>query len=106
MGMFPIVEGRGVLAFVLVRDERTANRLIELNGWGRISPLEGICEDVSSAEDKGKKIQSGEHPQWTKAQLEALVRSRFGDVDMSMLAIEDFGNPPDVLDRARSLYLE
>mmetsp|Transcript_9019 Transcript_9019/g.24994 ORF Transcript_9019/g.24994 Transcript_9019/m.24994 type:complete len:310 (-) Transcript_9019:397-1326(-) len=101
--LFPIVEARGVLAFVLVRDECTANRLLELNGWGRISPLEGICEDVSDAKDK-EKIPQWKAPEWTKAQLEALVRSRFRDVDMSILRIDDFGNPWDVLEQAHRLY--
>lgn len=101
--LFPIVKGQGVLAFVLVRDEGTANRLLGLNGWGRISPLEGICEDVSDADAK-EKIPQWRPPEWTKTQLEALVRSRFGDVDMSVLAVDDFENPLDVLDRACSLY--
>jgi hypothetical protein len=101
--LFPIVKGHGVLAFVLGRDGGTANRLLGLNGWGRISPLEGICEDVSDV-DANEKIPLWRPPKWTKTQLEALVRSRFGDVDISLLAIDDFENPLDILDRAFSLY--
>jgi hypothetical protein len=87
----------------LVRDEGTANLLLRLNGWGRISPLEGICEDVSDAGAK-EEIPQWRPPEWTQAQLEALVRSRFGDVDMGMIALEELGNPLDVLDRASDLY--
>lgn len=104
--LFPIVEGQGVLAFVLVRDESTVNRLLALNGWGRISPLEGICKDVSKADDK-EKIPQWRTPKWTKTQLEALVRSRYGDdVDMGRIVLENesAGNPFDVLQRARKQY--
>ena len=52
--LFPIVEGYSVLAFVLVRDEHTANRLPKLNGWGRIAPLEEMCKDISKG--VGEKI--------------------------------------------------
>jgi hypothetical protein len=104
--LFPIVEGQGVLAFVLVRDEGTANRLLALNGWGRISPLEGICKDISKAHDK-EKIPQWRTPKWTKTQLEALIRLRYGDdVDTGRIVLEDEsdGNPFDVLRRARKQY--
>jgi hypothetical protein len=101
--LFPIIKGHGVLAFVLVRDERTANQLLALNGWGRISPLEGICKDVGN-EDAGEKIPLWRPPKWGKAQLEALVRSRFGDVDISLLELDGSENPLDVLDKADSLF--
>ena len=51
--LFPIFKANDVLLFVLVRDEATANQLLELNGWGRIAPLQGICNDVCSPGDKG-----------------------------------------------------
>lgn len=69
--LFPIVKGQGVLAFVLVRDEGTANRLLRLNGWGRISPLKGICEDASDTHDK-EKIPRWRTPQWTKTSWKPL----------------------------------
>lgn len=98
---FPIVEGHGILAFVLVRDEHTANRLLRLNGWGRIAPLEGICNDVSEVE--GEEIPNWAQPRWTKAQLAALVRSQFSNADLSALEIEHGENPFDLLRRARKI---
>jgi len=97
--LFPIVEGYGVLAFVLVRDEHTANRLLRLNGWGRIAPLEGICKDISKG--SGEKIPQWEPPRWTRSQLVTLVRSRISNVDLERLEIADADNPFDVLKRAR-----
>lgn len=101
--LFPIVEGYGVLAFVLVRDEHTANRLLSLNGWGRIAPLEGMCRDIS--EGRGEKIPQWEPPRWTRSQLVALVRSRISNVDLESLRIADADNPFDVLKRARKTLL-
>ena len=102
--LFPIVEGYGVLAFVLVRDEHTANRLIRLNGWGRIAPLEGMCKDISKG--SGEKIPQWVPPRWTRSQLVALVRSRISsNVDLESLEIADGDNPFDVLKRARKILL-
>ena len=58
--LFPIFKANDVLLFVLVRDEATANQLLELNGWGRIAPLQGICNDVCSPGDKGGKCPNGD----------------------------------------------
>lgn len=98
---FPILDELGVLAFVLVRDKVTADRLISLNGWGRISPLEGICSDSSGASNK--RIPLWRQPTWTRAQLLALVKSRSPRVDVEALHIRDGENPFDVLKRARKM---
>ena len=95
------MEGHGILAFVLVSDEHTANRLLEVNGWGRMAPLEGICNDVSEVE--GGKIPNWTPRQWKRAQLAALARSHFNNADVSALEIEDGENPLDLLRRARKL---
>jgi len=39
--LYPTEKAKGVLLFVLVRDEDTANRLFKLNNWGRSVPLPG-----------------------------------------------------------------
>jgi hypothetical protein len=41
--LFPIVFAKKVLLFVMVNDEATANKLVGLNGWRRITPLMDIC---------------------------------------------------------------
>jgi hypothetical protein len=105
---FPIVYARGVLTFVLVRDSSTADSLLNLNGWGRIAPLSGICTDEKNlpADEDGKE-PLWRRPQWTRDQLESLVLSRFemfANIDMMEgLAIRDGQNPINVLERAEEV---
>ena len=101
---YPIVKARNVLLFVLVRDKATANSLLQLNGWGRIAPLAGICRDVSSPGDE-EKSPEWTSINWTRDQLEEIVRSRFGNILGNMHEIKDGGNPLDVLDEARRLVM-
>lgn len=98
--LYPIVKAKGVLLFVLVRDEDTANRLIKLNNWGRIAPLPGICRNVSRPEAK-EKTPEWKAINWTQAQLKEIVRSNFGGIPKNMPEIEDGANPLDILDEAR-----
>ena len=102
--LYPIVKARDVLLFVLVRDKATANMLLQLNGWGRIAPLAGICRDVSSPGDE-EKSPEWTSINWTREQLEEIVRSRFGNILENMHKIEDGGNPLDVLDEARRFVM-
>lgn len=102
--IYPIVKAWDVLLFVLVRDKATANSLLQLNGWGRIAPLAGICRDVSSPGDE-EKSPEWTSINWTRDQLEEIVRSRFGNIPENMHKIEDGGNPLDVLDEARRLVM-
>jgi hypothetical protein len=102
---FPIVYARGVLTFVLVRDSSTADGLLNLNGWGRIFPLSGICTDEKNLPaDEDGKVPLWRRPQWTREQLKSLVLSRFemfANIDMMEgLAIRDGQNPLNVLERA------
>jgi hypothetical protein len=98
--LYPIVKAKGVLLFVLVRDEATANQLLKLNGWGRIAPLVGSCRNTSAP---GAKERTPEWTpiKWTRAQLEEIVRSNFGEVPNNMPEIEDGANPLEILDEAR-----
>lgn len=98
--LYPIVKAKGVLLFVLVRDEVTANQLLKLNGWGRIAPLVGSCRNTSAP---GSKERTPEWTpiKWTRAQLEEIVRSNFGEVPSNMPEIEDGANPLEILDEAR-----
>mmetsp|Transcript_33349 Transcript_33349/g.37280 ORF Transcript_33349/g.37280 Transcript_33349/m.37280 type:complete len:316 (-) Transcript_33349:1051-1998(-) len=98
--LYPIVKAKGVLLFVLVRDEDTANRLIKLNNWGRILPLPAICRNVSRPEDK-QKIPEWKAIKWTQAQLEDIVRSNFGEIPNGIPEIADGQNPLDILDVVR-----
>jgi len=103
--LFPILYARGVLAFVLVRDVASADSLLNLNGWGRIAPLSGICTDKKNLplDEDGKEPQ-WRRPQWTRDQLKSLVMSRFNNVVnaemIEDLAISDGQNPINVLERA------
>lgn len=100
--LYPIVKANDVLLFVMVRDKATANKLLRLNGWGRIAPLKRICRDVSTSTDD-EKTPEWKSIDWTRDQLEEIVRSRFGNVP-EMCRIRDHGdNPLDVLDEARRL---
>jgi len=106
--LFPILHSRGVLAFVLVRDTESADSLLNLNGWGRIAPLRGICTDkkkLPSAEDGKEPLWRPPH--WTRDQLESLVISRFNEFVkanmMKDLALRDKENPLNVLERAEEL---
>ncbi len=100
--IYPIVKAMDVLLFVLVRDKATADSLVRLNGWGRIAPLARICRDVSCPGDEEKKPQ-WTPINWTRDQLEEIVRSRFGNILAHMREIQDGENPLDVLDEARRL---
>jgi hypothetical protein len=105
--LFPIVYARGGLTFVLVRDTATADSLIDLNGWGRIAPLSGICIDKKNlpADEDGKE-PLWRRPEWTRDQLESLVLSRFEFINDDMLedlAIRDGQNPLNVLKRAEEV---
>ena len=102
--LYPIVEAKGVLLFVLVRDEHTANQLLRLNNWGRIFPLPAICEDVSGVGGK-EKIPQWKLIQWTQAQLEEVVRAKMGEIPTNMPEIPDGSNPLDILARAREIAL-
>lgn len=73
---YPVVKDRKVLLFVMVRDKRTADKLLELNNWGRIAPLPTICEDVSGPDDEDK-VPKWRAVEWSKAQLEAIVLGKF-----------------------------
>lgn len=97
--LYPVVKDRGVLLFVMVRDERTASKLLGLNNWGRIAPLPKICEDISGPKDEDR-VPKWRSVKWTKAQLEAIVRSNFGEIPSDMPPIVDGANPLDVLDEA------
>jgi hypothetical protein len=91
-------------SFVLVRDENTANRLIELNGWGKIAPLKGTCKNLGNDDNK---IPEWTAPKWTRPELEALLRSRYGDgIDTGAMVLEneDGGNAYDVLQWAIDQY--
>mmetsp|Transcript_7562 Transcript_7562/g.20975 ORF Transcript_7562/g.20975 Transcript_7562/m.20975 type:complete len:166 (-) Transcript_7562:1214-1711(-) len=98
--LYPIVEAKGVLLFVLVRDVDTANRLIKLNNWGRIVPLPAICRDISRPEDE-ERIPEWKAITWTQAQLQDIVRSTLGEIPDGMPVIADGQNPLDVLHKAR-----
>jgi hypothetical protein len=105
--LFPIVYVRGVVTFVLVRDTTTADSLLNLNAWGRIAPLSGICIDKKNlpADEDGKE-PLWSRPEWTRDQLESLVLSRFEFVDdmLEDLAIRDRQNPiKNVLERAEEV---
>jgi hypothetical protein len=105
--LFPIVYARGVLTFVLARDTITADSLVNLNGWGRIAPLSGICMDKKKlpADEDGKE-PLWSRPEWTRDQLESLVLSRFeffNDDMLEDLAIKDEQNPISVLERAEKV---
>ena len=100
--LYPIVKAKDVLLFVMVRDKSTANKLLRLNGWGRIAPLAPICRDVGSPGDE-EKTPEWKSISWTRDQLEEIVRSRFGSIAAHMRQIEDGENPLDVLDEARRL---
>jgi hypothetical protein len=100
--LFPIFVGKKVILFVLVRDKATANRLIELNGRGRIAPLEGICEDVSTPEDEEKKPEWSSVV-WTQKLLQELARSEFGDIRENMPEMVDGENTLDILAKSRKL---
>ena len=66
--------------------------------------LEADALRLMEANAKGKeKRPKWRTPMWNRARLKALVRSHFGpgEIDISMLAIEGFGNPFDVLRVAR-----
>ena len=106
---FPILYARGVLAFVLVRDTSSADSLLNLNGWGRISPLSGICTDKKNlASDEDGKEPLWRRPQWTRDQLVSLVTSRLANaagVDwVHDLEIRDGQNPINVLERAEDMF--
>lgn len=96
--LYPIVKAKHVLLFVMVRDKDTANRLVRLNGWGRIAPLEGICRDVSRPGDE-EKIPEWSSINWTQGQLEQIIESRLGNIPAHM-RIQGGENPLDVLDEA------
>jgi hypothetical protein len=97
--LFPIVFAHKVLMFVMVHDEATANKLSGLNGWRRIAPLMDICRPIPSQD--GKTIQPEWMPiRWTRSQLEEIVLSRYGNIDMQSLSevlSRDGANPLDVL---------
>jgi hypothetical protein len=98
--LYPIVKAKGVLLFVLVRDEATANQLIKLNRWERIALLVGSYRNTSAP---GAKERTPEWTpiRWTRAQLEEIVRSNFGGVPNNMPEIENCANPLEILDEAR-----
>jgi hypothetical protein len=98
--LFPIVFAHRVLLFVLVNEEATANKLLSLNGWRRIAPLRGICCRNTLGEPEWTPIQ------WTRSQLEEIVLSRYGNVNVQSLSEElskDDANPLDVLIYAQEL---
>jgi hypothetical protein len=105
--LFPILDAQKVLLFVLVNKEATANKLVGLNGWRRVAPLEGICRPIQS--DDGKTIEPEWMPiHWTRSQLEEIVRSRYDNVivqNMSDELLKDDANPIDVLRYAERLSL-
>jgi hypothetical protein len=100
--LYPTVKAKKVLLFVLVRDKATANRLLRLNGWGRIAPLPQICRDIRSHEGQEKKPE-WIPINWTREHLEEIVQSTFGKIPEHMRAIKDGDNPLDVLDDATPL---
>jgi hypothetical protein len=98
--LFPIVFAHRVLLFVMVRNEATANKLLDLNGWGRIGPLKDICHRTPSGEPEWTPIH------WTQSQLEEIVLSRYPNIDVESLSEElsqDGANPLDVLIYAEGL---
>lgn len=98
--LYPIFMDNEVLAFVMVRDDRTANELLSLNNWGRIGPLPNLCEDISDPTAK-ERVPKWRTVVWTKELLEAIVRAKFGEIPPNMPPIDDGANPLDILIEAQ-----
>jgi len=105
--VYDSADKNGILVFVLTSNRSAANRLLKLNHWRRVRPLDG-------AYDEGTKIEladgSFDDPQWipmnwTVMQLVRLLACHgFADDEIEQVAPIGGENPYDVLLRTKRRF--
>jgi hypothetical protein len=67
-----------------------------LNNWGRIAPLARLFRNLASPDDE-ERIPEWKAIQWSKAQLEDIVRSTLDEIPQGMPEIVHGDNPLKIL---------